>query len=57
MESIMKTVKTNPSTLKTAGTPDKMAGWGNSGNTKGTRLPNGGCAKGSKKMGKRRKGY
>lgn len=53
----MKTVKTNPSTLKTASSPEKMSGWGNMGNTHGTKLPNGGCARGSKKMGKRRKGY
>ena len=50
-------VKTNSETLKTASSPDKMAGWGNAGSTKGTRLPNGGCAKGTKKSGKRRKGY
>jgi hypothetical protein len=53
----MKTVKTNPSTLKTASSPEKMAQFGNAGNTKGTRLPNGGCPKGTKKSGKRRKGY
>lgn len=53
----MKTVKTGSTTLKTAGTAEKMAGWGNAGNTKGTSLPNGGCARGAKKSGKRRKGY
>ena len=53
----MKTVKTNPNTMKTCESADKMAGWGNAGNTKGTSLPNGGCARGSKKSGKRRKGY
>lgn len=50
----MKTVKTNSETTKTASSPAKMAAWGNMGNTKGTRLPNGGCARGSKKSGKRR---
>ena len=53
----MKTVKTNPSTLKTASTPEKMSMFGNMGNTKGTKLPNGGCARGAKKSGKRRAGY
>lgn len=53
----MKTVKTNSETIKTASSPEKMAGWGNAGNTKGTRLPNGGCPKGTKKSGKRRAGY
>ena len=53
----MKTVKTNPSTLKTATSPDKMASWGNAGNTRSTRLPNGGCPRGAKKSGKRRAGY
>jgi hypothetical protein len=53
----MKTVKTNTETMKTATSPEKMAGWGNLGNTKGTKLPNGGCARGAKKSGKRRKGY
>lgn len=53
----MKTVKTNSETLKSAESPEKMAGWGNAGNTKGTRLPGGGCARGTKKSGKRRGGY
>jgi hypothetical protein len=53
----MKTVKTNPSTLKTASSPEKMAQFGNAGNTHGTKLPNGGCPRGTKKSGKRRKGY
>ena len=53
----MKSVKTNPSTLKTASSPDKMANFGNMGNTRGTKLPGGGCPRGAKKMGKRRKGY
>lgn len=53
----MKTVKTNPSTEKTASSPEKMSGWGNMGNTRGTKLPNGGCARGAKKSGKRRAGY
>lgn len=39
----MKTVKTASTTIKTASSPDKMAKFGNAGNTKGTRLPNGGC--------------
>ena len=52
----MQGPKTNPSTLKTAKTPEAMAKFGNAGNTHGTRLPKGGCPKG-RKMGKRRKGY
>lgn len=52
----MKTVKTNSETLKTAESPEKMAGWGNAGNTTGTRLPSGGSARGTKKAGKRRTG-
>lgn len=52
-----KTVKTNPSTLKTTSDPDAMAKWGNSGTSTGSKLPNGGCARGAKKVGKRRKGY
>jgi hypothetical protein len=43
------TVKTNPSTKKTASSPAAMAKWGNDGNTKGTRLPNNGAPKGGKK--------
>ena len=49
----MKTVKTNPSTLKTLSS-GKLTSLGNAGNTKGTRLPGGGC---QRSKGKRRKGY
>jgi hypothetical protein len=53
----MQGPKTGPNTLKTAKTPEAMAKMGNMGNTHGTRLPNGGCPRGTKKSGKRRKGY
>jgi hypothetical protein len=45
----MKNPQTSPSTNKSTNSPSKMAGWGNAGNTHGTRLPNNGAAKGSKK--------
>lgn len=50
-------VKTNSKTERTASSPDKMAKFGNAGNTQGTKLPKGGCARGAKKMGKRRSAY
>ena len=54
----MKPVKTSPSAAKTASSPDEMAKWGNAGNTKGTRLPGGGCPRGRKTAGKKSsKGY
>ena len=53
----MKMVKTNESTMKTCKGPEGLMKMGNMGNTKGTKLPGGGCARGAKKMGKRRKGY
>ncbi len=53
----MPAVKTNSETIKTTTSPEKMENWGNLGNTKGTSLPNGGCARGAKKSGKRRMGY
>jgi hypothetical protein len=54
----MKTVKTNSKTEKTASSPDKMVKkFGNAGNTQSTSLPKGGCARGAKKMGKRRSAY
>ena len=52
-----KTVKTAQTAKvhKTATDPDKMAKkFGNAGNTKGTRLPKGGCARGAKKMTSRK---
>lgn len=39
----MKTVKTASTTIKSTGSVEKMSGWGNAGNTKGTKLPKGGC--------------
>ena len=45
----MQTVKTCPSTKKTTNSPDKMARWGNAGNTVGTRLPKNGAPKGKGK--------
>lgn len=53
----MKTVKTNESTMKTCKSHEGLMKMGNMGNTHGTKLPGGGAARGSKKGGKRRKGY
>ena len=47
----MKPNKTNPSTLKTASSPEKMAKMGNDGNTKGNSLPNNGRPSNTKKSG------
>lgn len=51
-------VKTNSKTEWTGGhSADSLYKAGNDGNTYSTKLPNHGCPKGAKKLGKRRKGY
>ena len=47
----------NDTKVKSTDSPESMMKFGNDGNTHSTRLPNGGCPKGAKKSGKRRKGY
>lgn len=45
---MQKTVKTSPSTTKSTSGIDSLDKYGNDGNTKGTRLPDNGCPKGTK---------
>ncbi len=53
-----KNPKTNSKTEWTGGhSADSLYKAGNEGNTYSTKLPNHGCPKGAKKLGKRRKGY